>query len=133
MTGIWETNQAVTKKVHFITLAIATLYCTCHCWPKISDVSFLRAVTPKSVPPKIGSAGLILAKNLPKPIPLDHFCCQNWSSWTNFGCQKWFPLAKVSPPWGTDFGKKLSAKISSLQSGTLIPVRTWLHGCSYYT
>ena len=132
MTGIWETNQAVTKKVHFITLALATLYCTCHCWPKIFDVSFLRGVTPKSVPPKIGPAGLIWQKICQNQSPPDYFCCQNWSCWTNFGCQKWFPLAKISPPWGTHFGKKISAKIGPPQSGTLIPVRTWLHGCIYY-
>ena len=44
-------------------------------------------------------------KNLPKPVPPDHFCCQNWSGRTNFGCQKWSPLAKISPPWGPILAK----------------------------
>ena len=35
--------------------------------------SIVAPVTPKSVSPKIGPARLILAKNLSKPVPLDHF------------------------------------------------------------
>ena len=76
-----------------------------------------RPVTPKSGPPEIGPAGLILAEKPAKTGPPDHFWCQNWS-----------PLAKISPPCG----KKLSAKIGPPQSITLIPVRMWLHGCNYY-
>ena len=119
MTGIWETNQAVTKKVHFITLAQATLYCTCHCWPKISDVSFLRIVTSKLVPPKIGPAGLILAKNLPKPVSLEHFCCQNWSSWTDFGCQNGSFLPKLVPHGGPILAKNYLLKLVPLKVALL--------------
>ena len=52
-------------------------------------------VTPKSVPPKIGPAGPILAEKL---VPPDHFCCQNRSGRTDFGSQNWSPFAKISPP-----------------------------------
>ena len=56
---------------------------------------FHGSVTPKSVPPKIGPAGPILAEKL---VPPDYFCCQNWSGRTNFGSQNWSPFAKISPP-----------------------------------
>ena len=39
-------------------------------------------------------------KNLPKLVPLDHFCCQNWSGQTKFGSQNWFPLATFGLPCG---------------------------------
>ena len=44
-------------------------------------------------------------KNMPKLVPPDHFCCQNWSGRTNFGCQNQSPLAKISPP-GDRFWQK---------------------------
>ena len=34
-------------------------------------------------------------KRLPKLVPLDYFCCQNLSSWTNFGSQSWSPFANL--------------------------------------
>ena len=46
-------------------------------------------VTSKSALPKIDLAGPILAKNA-KISCLDQFCCQNWSSRTNFGSENWF-------------------------------------------
>ena len=52
---------------------------------------------PKSVPPKIGLAGPILAEHFAKIGPLDHFCCQNWSGWTNFGSQTGPPLPILVP------------------------------------
>ena len=55
-------------------------------------------VTPKSVPPKIGLAGPILAKKTAKSGPPDHFFCQNQSGRTNFGNQNWSPLANFGPP-----------------------------------
>ena len=87
---------------------------------------------PKLVPPKIDPAGLILAKKSAKTGPLDHFCCQNWSGQTNFGCQKWSSLAKISPHGGPILAKNYLPKSVPPQSGTLIPACTWLHGCSYY-
>ena len=41
-------------------------------------------VTPKSVPPKVGPAGPILAEKFAKIGPPDHFCCQNRSGRTDF-------------------------------------------------
>ena len=68
--------------------------------------------------------------------------CQNWSPRTTFAAKTGpagpILAAKISPPLpksvprGTDFGKKLSAKIGPPQSGTLIHARAWLHGYSYY-
>ena len=80
-------------------------------------------------PPKIGPVGLILAGKSAKTGPPDHFCCQTWSGRTDFGCQKWSPLAKISPPWRTDFGKKLSAKIgppSKWHSYSCAHMATWM-------
>ena len=37
-------------------------------------------------------------KILLKLVPLDHFCCQNWSGRTSFVSQNWFPLANFGPP-----------------------------------
>ena len=56
----------------------------------------------------------------------DHFCCQNWSSCTNFGCQNWSPLPKSVPHGGTIL-VKLSAKNGPPQSGTFIHACTWLY------
>ena len=72
-------------------------------------------VTPKSVPPKVGPAGPILAKKpaksgppgpllLPKSVRSDQF----WQPKLVRPCQFWSPR-------GADFGKKLSAKISPPQ------------------
>ena len=88
-------------------------------------------------PPKIGPAGLILAGKpakigppgpllLPKLIRPDLF----WLPKMVPSCQNQSPMGDRFG--GTDFGKKLSAKIGPPQSGTLIPARTWLLGCSYY-
>ena len=59
----------------------------------------LKSVRPGQFWQQKWSPGPILAE---KTVPPDHFCCQYWS-----------PLAKTCPPWGTDFGKNLSAKIGS--------------------
>ena len=75
-------------------------------------------VTPKSVPPKIGPAGLILAEKPAKTDPPGPLLLPKWS-----------PLAKISPPWGTDFGKKLSAKIgppSKWHSYSCAYMATWM-------
>ena len=84
----------------------------CNCNPPISFY-VARPVTPKSVPPKIGPARLILAKISAKtgpPRPLVP-SCQNQS------------------PWGTNFGKKLSAKIdppSKWHSYSCVYMATWM-------
>ena len=65
--------------------------------PKVSSINIngeavefnfasCRPVTPKSVRPD-----RFWQKNLPKLVPPDHFCCQNWSGRTNFGCQNQSP------------------------------------------
>ena len=78
-------------------------------------------------PLKIGLAELILAEKHAKTGLSDHFCCQNWSGQTDFGCKNWSPYAKISPPMGTYFGKKLSAKIGHPHKVALLFMR--VHGC----
>ena len=94
-----------------------------HC--QFFSQALLSTVTPKSVPPKISPAGPILAEKL---VPPDHFCYQNRSGRTDFGCQNWSPLAKICPPWGTDFGKSSSAKIGS-PTKRYDYLCAWMHGC----
>ena len=87
-------------------------------------------VTPKSVPPKIGPAGLILAEKPAKTGPPDHFCCQNWSSIGPAGpilAAKNGPLLpKLIPHGGPILAKNYLPKSVPPQSGTLIPAR--VHG-----
>ena len=71
-------------------------------------------------PPKIGPAGLILAEKLAKTGPPDHFCCQNWSGRTDFGCQKG-PLLSKSVPHG---GPILAKNICQLPK--LVPLKVAL-------
>ena len=94
-------------------------------------------VTPKSVPPKIGPAGLILAEKpaktgppgpllLPKLVRLDRFCLP-----------KMVPSCQNQSPMGERFWQKIICQLGPKSvplkvHGTLIPARTWLHGCSYY-
>ena len=88
------------------------------------------AVTPKSVPPKIGQAGLILAGKSAKTGPPDHFCCQTWSGRTDFGCQKWSPLAKIrQSPIGDRFWQKIicqNRSPSKWHSYSCAHMATWM-------
>ena len=54
-------------------------------------IILLWPVTPKSVPPKIGPAGPILAKNLPKVVPWTTFA-------TKIGLAGQILAAKIGPP-----------------------------------
>ena len=98
-----------------------------------TPISFGWPVTPKSVPPKIGPAGLILAEKsvktgppgpllLPKLVRPDRF----WLPKVVPSCQN------QSPHGGPILAKNYLPKSVPPQSDILIPAHTWLHGCSYY-
>ena len=97
MTEITPLNYAPPRRLSIGLLIIGIIDKQLACklvWLRETN----RPVTPKSVPPKIGPAGPILAKNLPKVVPRTTFCCQNQSGRTNFGSQNWSPLANFGPP-----------------------------------
>ena len=93
---------------------------------------FRGAVTPKSVPPKIGPAGLILAGNLPKPVPRTNFAAKIGPAGPILAAKNGPLLPKSVPQGGPIMAKNYLPKSVPPQSGTLIPARTWLHGWNYY-
>ena len=91
-------------------------------------------VTPKSVPPK---------NDWSCRTDFGRKICQNRSPRTTFAAKigpagpilaaKNGPLLPKSVPHGGPIlAKNYLPKSVPPQSGTLIPARTWLHGCSYY-
>ena len=87
-------------------------------------------VTPKSVPPKIGPAGLILAGKSAKTGPPRTTFAAKLGPAGPILAAKMVPSCQNQSPMGDRFWQKIICQNrSSLK--VLIPAHTWLHGCSY--